>query len=123
MAKTDFAIERPRKISISILGYDAHQRVQQQQQRRKDRNQRLERKHAKASASTPVVMAPATSAPPAAPKQRDGNSAPAKEIRAAKPRPAKRPALAPAVEGHEPTLLELKLRTAFAETDAAGGQR
>jgi len=44
MAKDHFAIERPRKISISIQGYDARSRVTEQRKKQDERAKRLKRK-------------------------------------------------------------------------------
>lgn len=127
MAKTDFAIERPRKISISIQGYDARQRVQQQQQRHKERKQRMERKQAQACGPTAAVVAAAAfelpvRQTPAPPKDGAGEAVPTKRAPAVTPISALT-APVPAVNGHEPTLLELKLRAAFAGADAVGEKR
>lgn len=44
MAKDHFAIERPRKISISIQGYDARARIAEQRKKQQERAKRLKRK-------------------------------------------------------------------------------
>lgn len=44
MAKTHFAIERPRKISISIEGYNAEAQTQAQKRKQQERTRRLNRK-------------------------------------------------------------------------------
>jgi len=44
MAKDHFAIERPRKISISIQGYDARARINEQSKKQQERAKRLKRK-------------------------------------------------------------------------------
>lgn len=44
MAKDHFAIERPRKISISIQGYDARARITEQRKKQQERVKRLKRK-------------------------------------------------------------------------------
>ena len=44
MAKTHFAIERPRKISISIEGYNAEAQTQAQKRKQQERTRRLSRK-------------------------------------------------------------------------------
>ncbi len=44
MAKDHFAIERPRKISISIQGYDARARITEQRKKQQERAKRLKRK-------------------------------------------------------------------------------
>ncbi len=56
MAKDHFAIERPRKISISIQGYDARARVTEQRKKQQERSKRLRRKQKRepVPASTPA---------------------------------------------------------------------
>lgn len=44
MAKSHFAIERPRKISISIEGYNAEAQTQVQKRKQQERSRRLKRK-------------------------------------------------------------------------------
>ena len=44
MAKSHFAIERPRKISISIEGYNPEAQAQAQKRKQLERNRRLKRK-------------------------------------------------------------------------------
>jgi hypothetical protein len=44
MAKSHFAIERPRKISISIEGYNAEAQTQAQKRKQRERSQRQKRK-------------------------------------------------------------------------------
>lgn len=44
MAKSHFAIERPRKISISIEGYNAEAQTKTQKRKLQERSQRLKRK-------------------------------------------------------------------------------
>lgn len=44
MAKSHFAIERPRKISISIDGYNAQAQTLAQQRKQQDRRRRIRRK-------------------------------------------------------------------------------
>lgn len=61
MAKDHFAIERPRKISISIQGYDARSRVTEQRKKQEERTKRLQRKQKRAPVQTaeegPVSLA------------------------------------------------------------------
>lgn len=44
MARSHFAIERPRKISISIEGYNAEAQTQAQKRKQQERSRRLKRK-------------------------------------------------------------------------------
>lgn len=44
MAKSHFAIERPRKISISIEGYNAEAQTNAQKRKQQERSRRLKRK-------------------------------------------------------------------------------
>ena len=44
MAKSHFAIERPRKISISIEGYNAEAQTQAQKRKQQERTRRLKRR-------------------------------------------------------------------------------
>lgn len=56
MAKDHFAIERPRKISISIQGYDARARITEQRKKQQERSKRLQRKQKRepVAASSPA---------------------------------------------------------------------
>ena len=75
MARNHFAIEKPRKISIAIEGYDAKARIQAQQKKQFERNRRLQRKPRGAAAPGTAALAPEPdlrtsnpAAPPSAPK-------------------------------------------------------
>lgn len=59
MAKDHFAIERPRKISISIQGYDARARITEQRKKQQERSKRLQRKQKREPVppSTPAAAA------------------------------------------------------------------
>lgn len=63
MAKDHFAIERPRKISISIQGYDARSRVTEQRKKQEERAKRLKRKQKREP--VPVVEESSASLAPA----------------------------------------------------------
>lgn len=58
MARNLFAIERPRKISISIQGYDAQARTQAQQKKQLERSKRQKRKQKAEGASAKPSTAP-----------------------------------------------------------------
>jgi hypothetical protein len=64
MARNHFAIERPRKISISIQGYDAQAVTQAQQKKRLERSKRQNRKAAETQPSVPADATPLPIAPP-----------------------------------------------------------
>lgn len=67
MAKPHFAIEPPRKIRISIEGYDAHARTQAQRRKQQERRQRLARRAAAATrqaAAAPAAPDDCTPPPP-----------------------------------------------------------
>lgn len=69
MAKSHFAIERPRKISISIEGYNAEAQTQAQKRKQQERSRRLKRRadaaakqqrrnHPEAALPPPAVQPP-----------------------------------------------------------------
>jgi len=58
MARTHFAIEKPRKISISIQGYDAQARTQAQQKKQMERSRRQKRKQKPDSAPVKPAVSP-----------------------------------------------------------------
>lgn len=80
MARNHFAIERPRKISISIQGYDAQAVTKAQQKKRLESSKRQQRKGAAAQSAPP---ASAGAAPAAATQPRP---TPAKANAPAQPR-------------------------------------
>lgn len=63
MARNHFAIERPRKISISIQGYDADASTRAQQKKQQERAQRHKRRQKSPPPNKPSIR----QLPPAAP--------------------------------------------------------
>lgn len=117
MARNQFAIERPRKISISIQGYDASERVRNQQKRQSDVRRRLRQKAERGAGGKPA--APVEDQAPA---ERAGD-----EERAAR-RPSPLPALAPRepqasceATDEGPTDLERLLGPVFTNEDCREG--
>jgi len=58
MARNHFAIERPRKISIAIQGYDADASARAQQKKQQERAQRQKRQQQRASRAVPPKVVP-----------------------------------------------------------------
>ncbi|TWO71419.1 hypothetical protein FN976_10905 [Caenimonas sedimenti] len=83
MAKSHFAIERPRRISIAIQGYDPVAKTKDQRSKQLERTRRLARRDAKATTPEAVALEPAPAENAPAPALRA-------EERPARPRAARK---------------------------------
>lgn len=117
MARNLFAIERPRKISISIQGYDANERVRNQQKRQSDVRRRLRQKAERGAGGKPAASVE-DQAPAERADKEEGAAARLSPQPALVPREPQASSEAP---GEEPTDLERLLGPVFTNEDCRQG--